>query len=142
MGAAAGAVGLSAFGNLELSGRHSAATSQISVIVVFMTALESMVSLSGVPATATSPRRTASPAATSLYLGLFADKDDLEADLLKCKLVTRASEELHCPLRRLMGCTQFDADRLPDEVGKVFLHLPVKDEGNIGVELFLKLKEL
>ena len=34
----------------------------------------------------------------------FSDEDNLKADLLKCQLVTGASEESHRPLRGLEGC--------------------------------------
>ena len=72
----------------------------------------------------------------------FSDEDNLKADLLKCQLVTGASEESHRPLRRLEGCAQLNADGFPEKMGKVILHFAVQNEGDVGIELFLQLKEL
>ena len=44
--------------------------------------------------------------------------------------------------RRLMGSSQFDPHRFPRKMRECFLHLPVEDEGNIGIQLFLKLIKL
>jgi len=73
---------------------------------------------------------------------IVTDQDNLEVDLLEAKLIPGASEELHGSLRRLGSRTQFDANRLPYEMGEVFFHFSIQDEGDIGIKLFLKLKEL
>lgn len=94
------------------------------------------------PASATSPGGASATAAAFLVRRLLPDQNDLEADLLESKLVTGATQKLHRSLRRLVGGAQLDADRLAEQVGEVFLHLPVEDEGDIGVQLLLKLEEL
>ena len=78
-------------------------------------------------------------AATGL---LLTDQDRLEVDPLKAQLLARAAEEIHGALRRFVGRPKLDADGLAEQVGEVFLHLPVEDEGDISVELFLQLVEL
>jgi len=90
-------------------------------------------------ATAAPVARLASAAATGL---IFTYQDNLKVDLLEAKLIPGASEELHSSLRRLGSGTQFDANRLPYEMGEVFLHLSIQDEGDIGIKLFLKLEKL
>ena len=83
---------------------------------------------SGIPTTTTSQ--------------LLSNQDNLKGDLLEGQLVTGATEEFHGTARRLMGRSQLDPDRLLREMGKGLLHLPVENEGDIGIELFLKLIEL
>ena len=94
------------------------------------------------PASTTSPGGTSSTAASPFKRRLLSDQHDFEADLLESKLVTGATQKLHCSLRRLVGGAQLDADGLAEQVGEVFLHLPVEDEGDVGVQLLLKLEEL
>ena len=80
-----------------------------------------------------------SPAATGL---LLADQDGCKLDSLKPELLTRAAEEIHRALGRLIRGPELDADRLAEEVGKIFLHLTVQNEGDVGIQLLLKLVEL
>lgn len=75
-------------------------------------------------------------------LGLLPDEHHLEPDLLKGELVTGPSEETERPLGGLKGGSELDADGLAEEMGKVVPHLPVEDEGDVGIELLLQLEEL
>ena len=93
----------------------------------------------GVPASTAAAAGGTSAATTLLRI---ADQDDLEADLLESELVTGTAKETERPLGWLVGGAEFDADRLAGEVREVLPHLPVENERDIGVELFLQLKEL
>jgi hypothetical protein len=73
---------------------------------------------------------------------LLTDHDNLQADLLKSELVTGTAEKTHGPFGWFVGGAEFDADRLTCKVRKVLPHLAIENEGNIGVELLLQLKEL
>jgi len=57
-------------------------------------------------------------------------------------LIAGTAQESKGTLGGLVGGTEFDANGLSTKVGKVLLHLTVENEGDIGVELLLKLKEL
>jgi len=83
-----------------------------------------------------------SSAATPAVCNYFADYDNLKADLLECELVAGPSKKAHCLLRRFLGSTEFDTHRFSLQMGKVFLHLTVQDEGDIGIQLLLELEEL
>jgi hypothetical protein len=83
-----------------------------------------------------------SPAAPSLRERNLTDYHDLQADLLERQLIACAPEEAERLFRRFVRGAELDTNGLSEEMGKVFLHLAVEDEGDIGVELFLKLKEL
>ena len=80
-----------------------------------------------------------SAAASSL---LFTDEDNLKGDPLEGQLVAGTTEKFHGAARRFVRCPQLDPDRLLREMGKGLFHLPVENEGDIGIELFLKLIEL
>ena len=77
--------------------------------------------------------------ATGLFL---ADQDDLEGDLLKGQLIASAAEELHSTPGRFVSRPQLDTDWFFRKMGKGFLHLPVQNERDIGIELFLELIKL
>ena len=96
----------------------------------------------GMTASATSPGGTASTAAATFKRRLLPDQHHFEPNLLESKLVTGAAEKLHGPRRRLVRGAELDADGFAQQVGKVVLHLAVEDEGNVGVQFLLKLKEL
>ena len=93
----------------------------------------------GVSASAAASAGATTAAATFL---LLADQDNLETDLLEGELVTGTAKETESPLGWLVGGAEFDADGLAGEVREVLPHLPVENEGDIGVELLLQLKEL
>lgn len=98
-----------------------------------------MLITAGMPAaTATTTGGTA----TAASLRLLPDQHHLERDLLKCQLIPYACQKAQGTLRGFEGGAQLDADRLAEEMGKVFLHLAVEDEGDVGVELLLKLEQL
>jgi hypothetical protein len=78
----------------------------------------------------------------SLITAHLTDDDDLKTDLLKSQLVARTPQESHRTLRRLIRGTEFDANGLIEKVRKIFLHLPIENEGDIRIEFLLKLKEL
>lgn len=63
-------------------------------------------------------------------------------DLLKRELLAHPPHQIHASRIRLIDGTQLNLHRLLGELGKGFLHLPVESEGEVGIELFLKLKEL
>ncbi len=88
-------------------------------------------------ATATGPG--VFPAATGL---LLADQDGFELDSLKPELLARATEEVHRTPGRLIRSPELDADRLAEQVGEVLLHLTIQYEGDVGIQLLLKLVEL
>lgn len=88
-------------------------------------------------ATATGPG--VFPAATGL---LLADQDGFELDSLKPELLASATEEVHRAPGRLIRSPELDADRLAEQVGEVLLHLTIQDEGDVGIQLLLKLVEL
>jgi hypothetical protein len=85
---------------------------------------------------------SASRSFATAFLQLIANQDDLETDLLKSELIAGPAQELHRPPRGLMRSTQLHTDGLFSQTGERFLHLPVKNERDIGVELLLKLEEL
>lgn len=89
-----------------------------------------------------SPAAAAGVTATAATLRLFPDEHYFEADLLKGQLVAGTTEKAKSPLGGFEGGSQLDADGLAEQVGKVFLHLSIKDEGDIRVQLLLKLEEL
>jgi len=84
----------------------------------------------------------APPTATPAVCSHLADHDNLKADLLECELVAGPSKEAHCFLGRFLASTEFDPHGFSLKMGKIFLHLAVQDEGDIGIQLFLELEEL
>ncbi len=91
---------------------------------------------------AAAPGLRISSAATPAVCSHFADHDNLKADLLECELVAGPSKEAHCLLRRFLGSAEFDPHGFSLQMGKVFLHLSVQDEGDVSVEFLLELEEL
>ena len=73
---------------------------------------------------------------------LLANEDRLELDSLKSELLTRPPEEIHRALGRFIRRPELDADRLAQQVRKVFLHFSIQNKGDVGIELLLKLVEL
>ena len=57
-------------------------------------------------------------------------------------MIAGTTQESKGTLGGLVGGAEFDANGLPMKVGKVLLHLTIENEGDVGVELLLKLKEL
>lgn len=99
-----------------------------------------MMSLS-TPTAATATTGGCSSAATTLG-SHFSDHDNLKSNLLERQLVTGPSKEAHCLLGGFLGGTEFDPHGFSMKVRKIVLHLTVQDEGDIGIEFLLKLKEL
>ena len=98
-----------------------------------------IVILVGVPTASAATNSTASATASLLNL---PDQNDLEADLLERQLVTCATKESQSALGGFVDRAEFNADRLSFQMGEVFLHLAVEDEGDVGIEFFLELPEL
>lgn len=80
-----------------------------------------------------------SSAATTL---LLTDQDCYKLNALESKLLACTAKEIHRSLRRLVGGPQLNADRLTKEMREILLHLAIENEGDVGIELLLKLVEL
>lgn len=80
--------------------------------------------------------------ATAASFRLFADQDGLESDGLKGQLFTGTTKETHRALGGFVNSSKLDADRFSPQMGEVVRQFAVKDEGDVGVELLLKLPEL
>lgn len=63
-------------------------------------------------------------------------------DALQSELLPRPAKEIHRSLRRFVRRPEFNAHRLAEQVGEVFLHFTIQYEGDVGIELFLELIEL
>ena len=85
---------------------------------------------------------TLSAAATTFRKCDLPDDDDLEGDLLEGQLIAGPTQESHRTFGRLVDGPEFDPDGLARQMGEVVLQLPVEDERDIGIELFLKLPKL
>ncbi len=83
-----------------------------------------------------------SSAAATLCGGHLPDQDHLKADFLKGQLVLGATQEPERPFGRFMRSAQLDPDWLAKQMGKVILHFTIQNEGDIGIKLLLKLKQL
>ena len=113
--------------SMFMSGASSAATALLRLFVMTATSATASATFGLLPTT------------TSL---LFPDENNFESDLLKCQLITGASQKLHGAARRCVSRTQLDPHRFSRKMGKSFLHLSIENEGDIGVEFLLKLVEL
>ena len=114
-------------------GSCSAAASPRGVIVFRIMAVIAL------PASSAATAGIRSPAAS---FGNLPDENHLEADLLKGQLVAGPSKESHRPFGGLVDGAEFDTDGFPCEMGEVILQLPVENERDIRIELFLELPEL
>ena len=57
-------------------------------------------------------------------------------------MIAGTTQESKSTLGGLAGGAEFDANGLPMKVREVLLHLTIENEGDVGVEFLLKLKEL
>ena len=98
---------------------------------LFMACFPTTTAATGIaPATATFGRRD------------LPNHHDLESDLLQRQLIAGTSQEAESLFGGFVGSPEFDPNGLADHVGEVVLHLPVEDEGDVGVEFLLQLVEL
>jgi len=62
--------------------------------------------------------------------------------MLESKLIAGTPQESKGTLGGFVGSTKFDTHGFAKKMWEVLLHLPIKNEGNIGIKLLLELKEL
>ena len=82
------------------------------------------------------------PAAATFRRRDLPNHHDLKSDLLKHQLIAGASQEAEGLFGWFIRGPELDPNGLAEQMREVVLHLAIENEGDIGVELLLKLVEL